>query len=443
LHSFRLGDGKIFSFNPKEINVGRVSLATALFCLLIGTASLVISQSPEQKLATKVSEIHAKVLTVDTHIDWPSHQFRNESFIPGERHDPSKPGSGQWDLVRMQEGGLDAAFMSIFTPQSPRTVEGHANAKTRALKLIELTKNMTAANPDKAEIALTPDDAYRIEKAGKRAIFMGMENGYPLGTDINNVKMFCDQGVRYITLSHTRNNEICDSSTDEKMEWNGLSLFGERVVREMNRLGILVDISHVHDETFWDVIALTKAPVIASHSSARALCEHPRNMNDEMLKAVKKNGGVVQLCLLDDYIKKMPPNLEREEALRPFQEKIAARRRGELSQQEADSLRSILQEINVKYPPNRPTVHDAVDHIDHMVKVMGVDHLGIGSDFDGGGGLMGINDVSEMPTLTAELLKRGYSEKDIRKIWGGNLMRVFKEAIQVANKLQREAATSE
>jgi membrane dipeptidase len=166
-------------------------------------------------------------------------------------------------------------------------------------------------------------------------------------------------------------------------------------------------------------------------------------MNDEMLKAVKKNGGVVQLCLLDDYIKKMPPNLEREEALRPFQEKIAARRRGELSQQEADSLRSILQEINVKYPPNRPTVHDAVDHIDHMVKVMGVDHLGIGSDFDGGGGLMGINDVSEMPTLTAELLKRGYSEKDIRKIWGGNLMRVFKEAIQVANKLQREAATSE
>jgi len=423
--------------------VRRVSRVAVSFFFVIAKTSVVLSQSPEQKLATKASEIHAKVLTIDTHIDWPSHQFRDESFIPGERHEPGKPGSGQWDLIRMNEGGLDAVFMSIFTPQGSRTEEGHANAQARALKLIELTQKMAVDNPDKAEIALTPDDAYRIEKTGKRAIFMGMENGYPLGTDINNVKMFYDQGVRYITLSHTRNNEICDSSTDEKKEWDGLSLFGERVVREMNHLGILVDISHVHDEAFWDVIALTKAPVIASHSSARSLCDHPRNMNDEMLKAVKKNGGVVQLCLLGDYIKKMPPNLEREEALKPFQEKIAARRRGELSQQEADSLRGILQEINAKYPPNRPTLQDAVDHIDHLAKVMGIDHIGIGSDFDGGGGLNGINDVSEMPNLTAELVKRGYSEKDIRKIWGGNLIRVFKEVMRVAEKIQRENTTSE
>jgi membrane dipeptidase len=272
---------------------------------------------------------------------------------------------------------------------------------------------------------------------------MGMENGYPIGKDLENLKMFYEQGVRYVTLSHTRNNEICDSSTDEKQEWGGLSPLGEEVVKEMNRLGMLVDISHVHDETFWDVIALTKAPVIASHSSARALCDHARNMNDEMLKAVKQNGGVVQLCLLGAYIKTMPPNPEREAALAPLRPKLVAARRGELSEEEARSVWEEYQTLNAKFPANRPTLQDAVDHIDHMVKVMGVDHIGIGSDFDGGGGLIGIDEVSEMPNLTKELLRRGYSDEDVRKIWGGNLMRVFGEVIAVARKLQQEALTSQ
>jgi len=415
----------------------------AISILLASSPSSVDSQPIDQKLLSQANALHDKVLTVDTHIDWPSHQNRNSDFVPGERHEPGKFGSGQWDLIRMKEGGLDAAFMSIFTSQGPRTDEGHANAKAHALKLIELTKKMVADNPDKAEIALSPEDASRIEKSGKRAIFMGMENGYPLGADLSNVKMFYDLGVRYITLSHTRNNEISDSSTDSTKQWGGLSPLGEKVVREMNRLGIMVDISHVHDDTFWDVIAITKAPVIASHSSAFTLRDHPRNMNDEMLKAVRKNGGVVQVCLLGEYIKKMPPNPEREEALKPWQEKIRAMRRGELPAQEADSIRQVFQEINTKYPPNRPTLQDAVDHIDHMTKVMGRDHVGIGSDFDGGGGLNGINDVSEMPNITAELLKRGYSEKDIRKIWSGNLMRVFSDVMKVASKLQRETMMSQ
>jgi membrane dipeptidase len=249
--------------------------------------------------------------------------------------------------------------------------------------------------------------------------------------------MFYDQGVRYLTLTHTRNNELGDSSTDEKTEWGGLSPFGEEVLKEMNRLGMLVDISHVHDETFWDAIALTKAPVIASHSSARALCDHPRNMTDEMLAAVKKNGGVVQLCLLGDYIKKMPPNPEREAALEPYREKRAAWRRGELGEEEQKELMVKFQELNEKFPANRPHLRDAVDHIDHMVKVMGIDHIGIGSDFDGGGGFIDINDVSDMPNITAELLRRGYSDKDIRKIWGGNLLRVFKAVEKAAQKLQK------
>lgn len=422
----------------KKANLVAVALAWVMNISLI-----VVAQPSDPKFASKAASIHDKVLTVDTHIDWPSHQFRNESFVPGERHEPGMLGSGQWDLIRMKEGGLDAVFMSIFTSQGPRTEEGHANAKARALKLIELTKKMAADNPTLAEMAYTSEDAYRIEKSGKRAIFMGMENGYPLGTDIKNVKMFYDLGVRYITLSHTRNNEICDSSTDSTKQWSGLSLFGEQVVNEMNRLGILVDISHVHDDTFWEVIAISEAPVIASHSSAFALRDHPRNMNDKMLQAVRKNGGVVQLCLLGDYIKKMSPNPERDEAIKPWQEKIRALRRGELPAQEADSVRQVFQEINVKYPPHRPTLQDAVDHIDHMAKIMGVDHIGIGSDFDGGGGLNGIDDVSEMPNFTAELLKRGYSEKDIRKIWGGNLMRVFRDVEKVAQKMQHEMRTSQ
>jgi membrane dipeptidase len=410
-----------------------------LVFLIAGSA---LAQKSEDELARKAAEIHAKVLTVDTHIDWPSHQLRAPSFAPRERHAPGKFGSGQWDLPRMKEGGLDAAFMSIFTSQGPRTDEGHAKAKAHALKLIELTKKMAAENPDLAEIALTPEDADRLEKAGKHAMFMGMENGYPLGKDLANVKMFYDLGVRYITITHSRNNELGDSSTDEKKEWNGLSPLGEQVVKEMNRLGILVDISHVSDDLFWDVIAMTKAPVIASHSSSRALCDHARNMNDEMLKAVKKNGGVVQLCLLGSYIKKVPPNPERDEAMKPLQERLRAARRGELSDDEANKVWEEYQVINAKYPANRPTVKDAVDHIDHIVKIAGVDHVGVGSDFDGGGGLVGIDDVSEMPNLTKELLKRGYSEKDIRKIWGGNLMRVFSAVIKVSKHMQANGVSS-
>lgn len=414
----------------------------ALFSLLLLSTTRGWAQKSGEELARQAAEIHNKILTVDTHIDWPSHQLRSPDFVPRERHAPGKMGSGQWDLPRMQEGGLDAAFMSIFTSQGARSDSGHAQAQEHALQLIELTKKMVADNPDLAEIALTPEDAQRIEKAGKRAIFMGMENGYPLGKDLANVKMFYDLGVRYITITHTRNNELGDSSTDDKKEWNGLSPLGEQVVKEMNRLGLLVDISHVSDDLFWDVIALTRAPVMASHSSARALCDHARNMNDEMLKAVKKNGGVVQVCLLGSYIKKMPPNPERDAALKPLQEKLRAARRGELSDEEAKKVWDEFQGINAKHPANRPTVQDAVDHIDHMAKIMGLDHIGVGSDFDGGGGLIGIDDVSEMPNLTKELLKRGYSEEDIRKIWGGNLMRVLGEAIKVSRQMQANGVSS-
>ena len=386
----------------------------------------------QKSLSESTTEIHDQILTVDAHIDWPIRQFLNPDFNPSLRHTPGQRDSGQWDLVRMQEGGLDAVFMAMFTPQRKRTDKGHAEAKEMALKQIELTKKMVADNPDKAEIALTPEDAYRLEKLGKRAIFMGMENGYPIGRNLDNLKLFFDLGIRYITITHSKNNELADSSTDEQTEWDGLSPLGEKAIAQMNRLGIMVDVSHVHDETFWDIMELTEAPVIASHSSARSLRDVPRNLSDEMLKAIAKNGGVVQVCFLDDFIQEMEQSPEREAALEPLKEKTAAWIRGELSREESEQLKQQYWEIDQKYPKNRPTLAQAIDHLDHMVEIMGIDHVGIGSDFDGGGGLVDIDDVSQMPNITKELIARDYTEDDIRKLWGGNLMRVFDEVIQVA-----------
>ncbi|MGD1806434.1 dipeptidase [Dapis sp. BLCC M126] len=297
---------------------------------------------------------------------------------------------------------------------------------------------MVNSNSEKVELALNPEDAERLNKMGKMAIFIGMENGYPIGKDISNVKFFYDQGIRYITITHSQNNELADSYTDEKQEWNGLSSLGEKAVKEMNRLGLMVHISHVHDDTFWDVIKLTKALVIASHSSARSLENHPRNMSDEMLKAVKENGGVVQVCIFDTYIKKLPQTAERKKAMKIIEKEIAALRNEKLSQPEIESLREKYHQINQKYRKNKPTVADVVDHIDYMVKVMGINHVGIGSDLDGGGGVRGINDVSEMPNITKELVARGYTEEDIQKIWGENLIRVFSEVQKVAQEIQNQ-----
>ncbi|GGA51810.1 dipeptidase [Okeania sp. KiyG1] len=395
------------------------------------------TQEQQQKVLTP-EEIHEKVLTIDSHIDWPYRQFLYPDFQPNIRHQPGKLDSGKWDIVRMEEGGLDAVFMSIFTPQRERDSQGHKQAKAKAIKMIEITKKMAEENSDKVEIALNPEDAERLDKMGKIAIFMSMENGYPIGKNISNVKFFYDQGIRYITITHSKNNELADSSTDKKQEWNGLSDFGEKVVKEMNRLGIMVDISHVHDDTFWDVIRVTKAPIIASHSSARSLENHPRNMSDEMLKAVKENGGVVQVCIFDTYIKKLPQTAERKKAMKTIEKEIIALRKGKLSRAKIEALKEKYHQINQKYPKNKPTVADVVDHIDYMVKVMGINHVGIGSDLDGGGGVRGMNDVSEMPNITKELVARGYTEEEIQKIWGGNLMRVFSEVQKVATEIQNQ-----
>lgn len=325
----------------------------------------------------KVRKIHNKILTVDTHCDTPM-AILDDNFDIGKRNNPPQ---SRVDFPRMKEGGLDAIFFAAFTGQRERTPENIENAYKMAKQMIDATYEACRKYNDLAEIAISSKDALRLEKQGKRAIYIGMENGFPIGTDIKRVKEFYDRGVRYITLCHSSNNDICDSSTDRKgPEHNGLSCFGKDVVKEMNSLGMMIDVSHISDKAFYDVIQLSKAPVIASHSSVRSIAHHNRNMTDDMIKTLAKNGGVIQICLLDVYIK---------------------------------------------------------DHIDYVKNLVGIDYVGIGSDFDGGGGVDGCADVSEFPNITAEMLERGYTENEIRKVWGGNFFRVFKQVEMLANQQEQ------
>lgn len=299
--------------------------------------------------------------------------------------------------------------------------------------MIDATYEACRKYNDMAEVATNSADALRLEKQGKSAIYIGMENGFPLGTDIKRVKEFYDRGVRYITLCHSLNNDICDSSSDRKgPEHNGLSDFGKEVVNEMNSLGMMVDVSHISDKAFYDVIKLSKAPVIASHSSVRAIAHHNRNMTDEMIKTLAKNGGVLQICLLDVYIKDPDTTTVRYKKEKELN-RIYDTGYESMTNDEKKKLREEWRSLRENYPNVLPTVADCVDHIDYVKNLVGIDYVGIGSDFDGGGGVNGCADVSEFPNITAEMLKRGYTGEEISKVWGGNFFRVFKQVETLAN----------
>ncbi|MBD3223119.1 MAG: membrane dipeptidase [Caldithrix sp.] len=377
----------------------------------------------------KAAAIHRKVLTLDSHTDTPLALVRSD-FDPGIRHEAAG-GGGRVDFPRMQEGGLDAVFFAAFIGQGPRDNASNKAAKEKVLKILKHIHRAVAEYPQMAGIALTSADAYQMEKTGKRAIYMGIENGFAIGNDLSLIQTYYDLGVRYITLCHTRNNDICDSSTDPSgPEHQGVSSFGKDVIREMNRLGIMVDVSHISDAAFFQVLQQSATPVIASHSCARALCDHPRNLSDAMLKALAENNGVIQVCLMSDYLKTIQQHPEREAALKNIKATYGSY--SSMTPEEIRQVRKLRREIDRKYPKMLATVSDLVDHIDHIVKVAGIDHVGIGSDFDGGGRIEGCMDVSEMGNITRELVKRGYTEEAIRKIWAGNLMRVFKDVEQFA-----------
>ncbi len=404
----------------------------AIPAFVLASAGCRAVQTPPD-VAAEARELHREILTVDTHCDTAFSLLRTDWKI-GDRHDPALRASGKIDLPRMKEGGLDAEFFAAFVGQGPLTPEAYAKAKDNALRAVEAVGQMTRDYPSLIGLAVDPAGARRLKAAGKLTAFIGMENGYPIGRDLSLIKFFYDKGVRYITLCHSADNDICDSSTDRRNpEDRGLSDFGRAVVAECNRLGMIVDISHASDKSFYDVLAASKAPIIASHSSCRAVCDNPRNLTDDQIRALARRGGVIQICFLGAYVKTPPVIPEREQAVKEMEAKYGPLRdlKDEALRQKAMAER---EAINQKYPQAQPTVQDLVDHIDHVKKLVGVDYVGIGTDFDGGGGVLGCNDVSGMIHVTEELLRRGYSDREIAKIWGGNFFRVFERVMALAGK---------
>jgi membrane dipeptidase len=410
----------------KKPFLGTVLIAAAVL------AACTVAKTPPT-VEQKARELHGKILTVDTHCDTAMRLLAPDWKI-GERHDPGLRASGKIDLPRMREGGLDAEFFAAFVGQGPLTPEAYEKAKASALRAVEAVRKMTEAHAATIGLAVDPAGALRLKKEGKLTAFIGLENGYPIGRDLALIKLFYDRGVRYITLCHSSDNDICDSSTDRRApEDKGLSAFGRDVVAECNRLGMIIDISHASEKSFTDVVAASRAPIIASHSSARAVCDNPRNLTDDQLRALAKNGGVIQICFLGAYVRAMPVSPEREKALKELEAKYGSVReiRDEALRKEAMAAR---ETVNQKYPQSRPNVQDLVDHIDHVRKVVGIDHAGIGTDFDGGGGVVGCDDVSGMIHVTEELIRRGYTDREIEKIWGANFFRVFEKVIALAGR---------
>ncbi len=386
-------------------------------------------QMTEEEMVAEAAAIHDRVLTIDSHVDTPLWMTREGFDISRDMSENSR--GSKVDLARMEEGGMDAMFFAVFVGQGERDEAGNNKARQRALAMFDTIHSAIGRYPGRAEVALSSMDAYRLEKEGKRAIFIGMENGYPIGDDLSLIEKYYERGARYITLCHTRNNDICDSSTDkEGPEHDGLSPFGEEVVQEMNRLGIMVDVSHISDASFYDVLETSATPVIASHSCARALCDNPRNLTDDMLKVLAENGGVIQMCILSAYVEDPAPNPQRDSAMSALRAKY--NNWEDLSDEELKNARADWQQLNVDFPRILSSVEKVVDHIDHIVAIAGIDHVGIGTDFDGGGGVNGCYDVSEMPNITTELYKRGYTEEEIEKIWGKNIMRVFRQVEEYA-----------
>ena len=396
-----------------------------------------LSRSDASKNTDSIARtIHFETFTIDTHIDIP------ENFS-GLQLDSDHDGINQANIPKMLKGGLDMVFFSVAVGQRPRNVDTYRTAYSEAVKKIQSISRLGEVYPKLIGVATDPEQAIGIHRAGKLVAAIGLENGFPIGKKIENLRKFRELGVSYITLAHLGHNDIADSANpvvelgDGASEHNGLSLYGRRVVAEMNRLGIMVDISHASKKAMLDIVRISKAPVIASHSGVYGLRGVQRNMDDEQLLALKKNGGVIQVVGYSDYLRATEPARQKEI-------KSASTQTGLVSHldwvnatnDQYIQYSNLLQEIDKQFP--RASVQDFVDHIDYVVNLIGVDFVGIGSDFYAGGGsavggLSGWMDTSESPNVTAELIRRGYTEEDISKIWGGNLLRVWR-AVQAVGE---------
>ena len=424
-----------------------ITLTLLLLSLLFSCKE---EQKPlEESILDKAKRIHEKVITIDTHNDINVKNF-TDSINYTQLLDT------QVNLPKMKEGGLDVTWLIVYTGQDTLTPEGYAKAYENAMeKFSAIHRLCEEIAPNQIELALTSADVRRINAAGKKVAMIGVENAYSLGEDLSNFEKFQKLGARYISLAHNGHSQYSDSNTGEKDSvwlYNGLSDLGKKAVAEMNRLGILIDISHPSKEAMKQMIALSKAPIIASHSSARALCDHSRNLDDEQLLLLKENGGVVQTVAFSSYL-----NTEKHEARQEYMKNINKKiadslgiewfERSQfrtLSDEQKENLMINYQKVlkiaeaNVAKDTTAPkavNVSDFVDHIDHIVDLIGIDHVGISSDFDGGGGIEGWSDASETFNVTLELVKRGYTEEEIAQLWGGNLLRVLDEVQAIAKTL--------
>jgi len=371
--------------------------------------------------------VHESIIVLDTHFDTPANLSRQGWNIM-DRHDVTVDGT-QVDYPRMVAGGVDGGFFAIFTPQGARTPEGDQKARDAALVRGLEIHEMVAANPKQFEIALTPDQAIDIAKRGKRFVFLSMENGNPFGHDLSLMKTFYAYGVRLMGPVHFLNNDLGDSATD-KPEWGGLSPLGKQFVAEANRMGIVLDASHASDGVLDDMLALSQAPIILSHSGSRAIFDHPRNLDDARIKALAAKGGVIQINAFSNYMIAPVHIAERDAAFGALMRKMQAP--GKRTEAETMALIAGRREIDKKWPVPRATFDDFMKHVLHAIEVAGIDHVGMSGDFDGGGGLDGLDDVTAYPKITAALLKAGYSKDDLAKFWGGNVLRVMRQAQALA-----------
>jgi len=369
--------------------------------------------------------IHEALLTLDSHLDTPL-DLERPGWDIMQRHDVADDLS-QVDLPRMTEGGLDGGFFAIFIGQGPRTPDGKAQAFAAAWHRGELIHKMVADHPEAFRLALKADDAAPIAASGKRVVFLSIENAYPLGDDVANLARFYQAGVRMLGLVHFTNNDMADSATDPGgPEWNGLSPLGRRLVAEANRLGIVLDQSHASDAVFDELLRLSKTPIVLSHSGCRAVYDHPRNIDDDRLRRLAAAGGVIQINSLGEYIAKLPPTPARDAAIKALRAQFGAL--DSLTPERRAAFREAYVEIAHRYPAPQASIDDVMRQLLHAIEIAGIDHVGIGLDWDGGGGVAGMNDVSRIPEITARLLAAGYTKADLEKIWGGNLLRVLRAA---------------
>ena len=443
--------------NKKEIlqafRINGISKLVFVCVLLLSASCKEAEEKPltEDELVAKAKAIHERVMTLDTHCDINVSNFTDSINYTQEL-------TNQVNLPKMIKGGLDVPWFVVYTGQDSLNEAGYAKAYENAMaKFDAIHRLCNEIAPDQIGLATTSQEARDIYASGKKVAMIGIENGYPIGTDISRVKQFYDLGARYMSLSHNGHSQLCDSNTGEADdEWlhNGVSELGKQVIAEMNKYGMLIDVSHPSKEAIRDMIELSKAPIIASHSSARALCDHSRNLDDEQLEWMKENGGVVQTVAFKTYVNREKQEA-RNEVLKGVQQKIADSMGvkwisswaefGQLTDEEKDNYRKNRRTImdladaeatNMPDVPENVNVADFIDHIDYLVEKIGLDHVGISSDFDGGGGVEGWMDASETLNVTIELVRRGYTEEEIDTLWNGNLLRALDEAQEIAKKIQ-------